>query len=444
MFDINILWHIFQFIIYISLLMFFMYRVYENHLIVSKKQFWLRVTVHILLLTLIICLFFTELSPYRSLSPIGCALILILSFVLYKTVTRKNAIFLFFILFILLAVQINALMLARATLDFHILHRFSSYENGDFLLLSSLYCVILFFFVYSLLAKYYKRVVDNDISMRHTKLFFCLPLVYFIALCVFARTTSKTFSGIPKELFLPLLLLNVFALFAFYAALKSIIDNYDVAMEHEKLFSAQNQLKLWEAQYEILQNKIDSDARIRHDWRQHIIAIMGYVENQNLPGLKDYLSDYKDKYLIPDRGPVCDISSLNMLFQYYHHKADEENINLSINTAVLGKCKISTTELTILFGNLLENAIEACSKIPDVQRFIRLKITKQSCKIILLCENSFDGHINRNMDKIVSTKENGGIGLSSVQGIVDRYNGQMKIEHDNNIFKIYAYLEDRN
>ena len=443
MFDINLLWHIFQFIVYISLLMFFMYRVYENHLIVSKKQFWFRVTVHILLLTLIICLFFTELSPYRSLSFIGSALILLLSFVLYKSVTHKNVIFLFFILFVLLAIQMNALMLAMATLDFHILPRLSSYVNGDFLLLSTLYCIILFFFVYSLLSKYYKRVVDDNITMKHTKLFFCLPLVFFAALYVFEKTARKAFSGIPKEFFLPLVLLNIFAVFAFYAALKSIIDNYDAAMEHEKLFTAQNQLGLWEAQYETLQNKIDSDARIRHDWRQHIIAIMGYVETQNLSGLDAYLADYKDKYLIPDKAPVCDISSLNMLFQYYQYKADEENINLSIDTAVLGKCTVSTTELTILFGNLLENAIEACRKIPEAKRFIHLKITKQACKIILLCENSFDGRINWNMDKIVSTKENGGIGLSSVQSIVDKYNGQLKIEHGGKLFKIYAYLEDR-
>lgn len=368
---------------------------------------------------------------------------MLLSFLVYRTCTRKKFIFLFFLLFILLNVQVNALLLARATLDFHILPQISSYEHGDYLLLSSVYCLLIFAVVYFSLAPYYKRIVDDNIIMEHTRVFFCLPLLFFIILYVLGKTILTIFFKMPKELFLPLILLNIFALFSYYAALKSIIANYDASREHEKLYAAENQLALWKTQYNNLQSKIDSDARIRHDWRQHIITIMGYVENKDLPGLENYLVDYKDKYLLPDSEAVCDIPSLNMLFQYYQHEAKEKGILFTIHNVLLKECGISDPELTVLFGNLLENAIEACEKVTDDSKYICFKAIRKDNKIILLCENSFDGLLNKNKNKITSRKDTGGIGVSSIEGIVEKYHGQMKIETADRVFKIYAYLIDR-
>lgn len=443
LFNIHMLWHIFQFIIFMALLMVFMYKVFENHLTVSKKKFWIKAVVHTAILTVIICLFFTQVSPYRNLAVVGIVLILMFSVILYRTSTKKKMIFLFFILLIMVNIQVDSILFARATLDFQILPSVSSYENGDFLILSSIYCVIIFGFVYRMLTEYYKRVVDDNIVMAHTKLFFCLPLLFFVALMIFDRRIENHFSKIPKEFLLPFLLLNIFAFFAYYAALKSIIDNYDAAMEREKLIEAENQLELWEAQYINLQDKIHSDAQIRHDWRQHIIAIMGYVDNKDFKGLEEYLADYKEKYLVPDKSPVCNVPALNMLFQYYQHKAEEHQIDLVIGNVMLGECNISISELTILFGNLLENAIEACGKIPVSERYIRLKIVQKEHKLVMSCENSFDGLVLRSADGIKSRKKGGGLGISSIQGIVEKYHGQIRLEDGDGVFRVYAYLQDK-
>lgn len=442
MFNINLLWHVFQFVIFLVLFMIFMHKVFEDQLVISHKKFWVLAFIHIIVLSLITCLFFTQVSPYRQFSIIGDVLITVLSIILYKTVTRKHLSFLFFILFVLLNIQANAIILARATLDFHIIPNYFSYENGTLMLVSSVYCIILFFFVYASLAGYYKRIVDDNMIMKYARRFFFLPLIFFITLCVLDVSMMRAFSRIPKELFVPLLFLNVFSHFSYYAVFKSIIDNYDAAMEREKLSAAQHQLNLWESQYKNLQNKIDADARIRHDWRHHIIAIMGYVENKDLDGLNAYMADYKKKYLLPEGTPLCDIPSLNMLFQHYMWKAKESDISLSVSNVVLETHRISDSELIILFGNLLENALEACGKTTDSQKYILLKIIRRENKIVLLCENSYDGIIREQGNQIVSRKENGGIGLSSIRGIVQKYNGQMKIENAGKVFRIRAYLED--
>ena len=442
MINLNIFWHVFQFLVFIILGMFFLFKVFEDNLTVSKKEYWVRAFIHIILLTAVICLFLTQVSPFPN-KVLGSSIIIVLSIALYKFMTRKSPVFLLFILFVLLNVQSNAFFLARTTLDAHIFPKMSAYENGDLLLLASIYCFLIFLVVYFTLEKYYKRIVNENIILKHTKLFFCIPLIFFTAICIFVSSLYKQQTGIEKDFFLPLVLLNLFALISYYAALKSIVDSYDAAAEHERLFAAKTQLDLWENQYKTLQSKIDADTRKRHDWRQHIITIMGFAESRDLDGLEDYLKDYKEKYLIPDKPPICDIASLNLLFQYYQRKAEDMDIRMSVNSVYFGRCSISPSELSVLFGNLLENALEACAHMTTGSKYINFRILRESERIIFSCENSFDGTIHKDKDKFLSRKDNGGAGISSIEGIIQKYGGHLKIQNSGNIFKIFAFLQDK-
>ncbi|MEG1956264.1 MAG: ATP-binding protein, partial [Lachnospiraceae bacterium] len=128
---------------------------------------------------------------------------------------------------------------------------------------------------------------------------------------------------------------------------------------------------------------------------------------------------------------------------YYKRKAADLNIPLHINTVHFQKCHVSDSELTIVFGNLLENAIEACNRIPEEDRFITLKIKNvESSLVAIICENSFDGILNQRNGKILSRKKEGGIGLSSIESIALKYHGIMKIQAEQNNFKIYVSLSE--
>lgn len=439
MLDLNILWHVFQFYIFIGLSMYFLISVFWSSIDIKKPEFWLKAAAHLVSLTLVICLFMTEISPYPN-HGIGIVFIFLITYIFYRSVTKKNLIFLFFVLFALINIQLNSMVLAWATLDYHILPTFIKYEYGDFMLLSSIYCIIMFLIVYFSLAKPYRRIIDENMVMKSTKFFFCLPALFFLTSCILTGTIDRS-TGITKDFLLPLALLNVFSIVAYYGTLRAIVDNYDAFLERERLSAATNQLSLWQAQYETLHNKINADAQARHDWRQHIITIMGYVETKDLAGLDEYLSEYKEKYLFPDKPPVCDILSLNMLFQYYQRKADELGITLTINAVAFQECPILVTDLTILFGNLLENAMEACEKLTDKEKYVHLKILRKPGRISFLCENPIEGNPVFPNGRLVSSKQDGGIGLSSIHGIIDKYEGQLKIDTTEEVFRVFAFLQ---
>ena len=441
MFNVNMLWHVLQITIFLGLILFFAFHIFKEYLTVSKTAFCLISIVHVGLVSLLVCLCFTQVSPYRNFAGVGIVVIALGSLLLYRVLTHRKMIFFFFLIFMLLSVQVNALLLGRATMELQILPRMIAYEYGDFMLLSSIYCILIFTIVYTAVGKYYKKVVDDNIIAGHTKLLFCIPAMFYLVQCVFAKEMMDSHATVPGHLFLPLLLLNIFAIISYYAALKAAIEGYDAATEREKLVVAEGQLVLWETQYKNLRNRIDSNTRIRHDWRQHIIAIMDYVDRGNLEGLGEYLVDYRERYLTEDVSEICDIPPLNALFQYYSREAKEKGITFVVDTVKLGECGISYSELTVLFGNILENALEGCGRVEEGERRIYLSIQRQKYRIVLLCENNFDGVLQWEGECLCSEKENGGNGLTSIRGIVEKYNGQIKIDSHDKVFQFYAYLD---
>ena len=112
---------------------------------------------------------------------------------------------------------------------------------------------------------------------------------------------------------------------------------------------------------------------------------------------------------------------------------------------------ISVFDMGILLNNLLDNAMEACEKLEQSQRYIRLALKRKDHFLLLEVENSFDGVIKWEQGSPVPAsrkeKEPGawmehGIGLKNVKEIAERYLGVMDIKINGNIFRITVMLQE--
>ncbi|MEG0508699.1 MAG: ATP-binding protein [Eubacterium sp.] len=441
MYDLNIWWHFFQFFIFMCPASFLIFRVFENELRVKKTIYWLMAIIYCIVISGIIATTITEISPHKEFSLMGIGSIIVFSMVMIKILIKKNTFSLLFVFFVFLNVQYSTIFMAKATLDNLTVLRIFTYEHANTLVLSLVYYILFLPILYFILVKLYKRIVDEKIISKHMELFFCLPAGFYFAISIMMQVCCESNVGVIKETLLPLIIINICAFFSYFAALESIIASHDAALEHEKLFTAKTQLSLWQEQHDNLQIQIASEAKVRHDWRHHIIAVLSFVDHADLEGLRNYLGDYKEKYLQPDEPPICDIVSLNMMFQFYKRKAAELKIDLSISSVIIGKCHVSVSDLTVIFGNLLENAMEACERQNEGEKSIHLKVKNRDDNLIaIICENSFDGVVNRVDDKIQSRKEKGGLGLSSIRSVAKKYNGALEIKEEGKVFKVYVAL----
>jgi sensor histidine kinase regulating citrate/malate metabolism len=101
---------------------------------------------------------------------------------------------------------------------------------------------------------------------------------------------------------------------------------------------------------------------------------------------------------------------------------------------------ISDTDLCIIFGNCIENAIEACRRIKS-EKFIKIKSKTINKILSITIDNSFDGSIKKAAGNYLSLKREGeGIGISSVKSVVRKYGESAQFDVKGNIFQVAIIL----
>lgn len=97
--------------------------------------------------------------------------------------------------------------------------------------------------------------------------------------------------------------------------------------------------------------------------------------------------------------------------------------------------------MNIILGNLLENAIEAARQTEEKKLTVAIKEEKGVLKIHI--ENSYNGTLIQKGTRLLTTKkekELHGLGLGSVENVVQKYHGEMEIEKEKNMFSVRVLL----
>ena len=105
-----------------------------------------------------------------------------------------------------------------------------------------------------------------------------------------------------------------------------------------------------------------------------------------------------------------------------------------------GSLAVHDAHLTALLMNLLDNAIEACEKVPDSQsRLLELRTRCSKGFFSFQAVNSYCGPLRFSGGVYHTTKEEPGrhgFGLARVRAVVDKYGGTLEIRHEQGIFTV--------
>lgn len=100
-------------------------------------------------------------------------------------------------------------------------------------------------------------------------------------------------------------------------------------------------------------------------------------------------------------------------------------------------------DLCALFANSMDNAIEACRKLPANIRKITMEVKAEKGLLVYRISNSLPEPLKMKDDLPMTSKKDGtlkGIGLKSIREIVTRYNGHFEIETTDGSFTLLLYL----
>ncbi|MFQ9702544.1 MAG: ATP-binding protein [Enterocloster clostridioformis] len=137
-------------------------------------------------------------------------------------------------------------------------------------------------------------------------------------------------------------------------------------------------------------------------------------------------------------------SMVNILVNNAQQQAASCSVPLTANIMVPPELPVENVDLCIILGNLLDNALEACCRMgKGADRFIHTEIRCQKAFLIISISNSYNGQLRMEGNRYESIKigeQYCGIGLSNVSTVIHKYNGDMKISHNNDVFTVSVML----
>ena len=268
-------------------------------------------------------------------------------------------------------------------------------------------------------AKFTLEVLDS--IDRKTKLLLLLNLIVgFMTICIQLITTTFYIDIVPFIMtFFNFILLIVFLFLSIYSFTRMV-----------KLANTRRDLQNAEEYNKSLEILYDKVKGFKHDFDNIISSLDGYIENNDISGLKTYFKEVKKDCKITNNLSILNPRIINnpgiySLLNNKYFKATNAGIRFDIDFFLdLNNLPINIYKFSRILGILLDNAIEEAEKCKDKIVRISFRRENKNRRAIILIENTYsnkDVNVDDIFKKGVSGKENhSGIGLWEVRNYIKR------------------------
>lgn len=288
--------------------------------------------------------------------------------------------------------------------------------------------------------KFFKPMLENKWVGKEWNYYWLIPSVFYIIWQY--QINGGTETGLenienPYNVII-LFIVNIGAVLIYYIML--MLDGQ--LAKNLQLEEQQHYHDIEKIEYQALHERMEETRRMRHDMRHHIHTMTYYLEEKEYDKLHEYLESYRES--IPDGEMIrfCQHRTINSLLFYFASQAKVQQIDFKAQLAISEDLKIDDHDISVLLGNLLENAIEACAEQQNGKRRIIIKAKGDAHSLLFTIDNTCENEIKKNKNgEFLTTKPNGnGIGLGSAKKIVERYNGFFSADKKEDMFYVSFML----
>ncbi len=245
------------------------------------------------------------------------------------------------------------------------------------------------------------------------------------------------------SLYISLLLAVVFMYGMFFYLLK--VDRREM-LAKEQLIQLDQQLKFNESQYCRISENIENSRKMRHDLRYHMLTLQGYLNENEIEDAKIYIESYIHALDQETLHTYCENAIINYIVSHYHAAARQQNIAFHCPLPkVPRELPIRAADLSVILGNLLENALTAASMTEKGEGYIDLHILYTAQILVITVDNPFTGEIKKEGDTYISQRPGHmGLGIASIASIAQSYDGGIEFTHEEHIFHASVMLNLKN
>lgn len=190
--------------------------------------------------------------------------------------------------------------------------------------------------------------------------------------------------------------------------------------------------------YEQMINQYRNTQISNHDLKNHYLILQELVKKGEYEQAEKYIDELeKDRMEIPSK-VWTGIPILDILLEYKQNEAVGEKIYFEVISDQI-QLDLTEQEVVALFGNAVDNAIDACKRMKTGVRWVRIVIRKVHEMIFIKIANSLEEGPETKNGKLLSSKSKAkeyGWGMTSMQLIVNKYGGTIDANFENNQFAL--------
>lgn len=274
---------------------------------------------------------------------------------------------------------------------------------------------ILYVILIVLTQKILYGIGTSNIRVKSLILFLLSNLGYFVVTVVLMVNIANYQDDLHAAGFLSC------AVIIFLALVANLIfsDKYiQLENKEQKQLATIYELQYREKYYESKLREEEKIKKIYHDIKNHLLLIEGMDENLSVltKKIRKDIIQYEDYFRTGNK-------FLDIILKDKKDKANSFHISFEDNLDMSKALFIQAIDLSTIFGNLLDNAIEACSSLPIEERYIKVQGKREKGFLIISIRNSKAyNNVNKCKKKIIS-----GYGLINVKNAVERYDGVVNI-----------------
>lgn len=205
---------------------------------------------------------------------------------------------------------------------------------------------------------------------------------------------------------------------------------------------ARDQYRFQAMYYKMAKEQYSQLERLRHDMKNHMIALENLVQNRCWEQASSYLRELETVANMEAGEEATGSPVLDALLSRKKRQAADSGVRWQCDARLPRDLPVKEMDLCIIAGNILDNAAEACERLPQKQgSFIQVSIgTVKKC-LLLEVKNTADlADIRETLQSRKADSAGHGMGLANVRAAVSRYNGAVHMEAEKGVFTISVLL----
>ncbi|MBQ6183317.1 MAG: sensor histidine kinase [Clostridia bacterium] len=181
--------------------------------------------------------------------------------------------------------------------------------------------------------------------------------------------------------------------------------------------------------------------KVQHDMKNHLVAIKGELDSGKIEECKEYVDT-----LIPKTDQIGKLmKSDNDILDYLINSklCALKDTQVIVSGAVGDLSDISDGDLVSIFGNILDNAVEAIEGLEEKR--IELLFNRHKDNRIIICKNTIGKSVLKDNSDLKTTKANHdahGLGHIIVEETVTKLGGMIEYSEKGDMFVVQIILPD--